>query len=376
MNSYEKFADLSWSLDKNDVIKSYLFEVSKERYLRYLDQLIKKLRVDGCGGIQDKIGEIGDIDRLDHIISELELATALLRPDRTVELLPQDYMRGKSPDLLVSDNTRKVYFEAKVVTDDEGDSQIIGFLRKFLAAYSAIVNVKIKDRIALPEVTFNERYEKEKIIERSLQEFKKDFEEPTPGKSKTIETEGAVFEVIGISSNKGYPGVIKSSFQRVPEDKLRAKIERDLIDKARKRKDWKGKDLTIPYIVALHFKAWTVDDILVNEVLFGHTVALGKDPSTKFEWQTIVGNKETRIPKWKEIERAKERGWEEILIKKSLIPSNWIYLLEPGLYLCCRDMENISGIIARYGSNNIEFIPNPFAASKFEAFEPKIRLHL
>lgn len=125
-----------------------------------------------------------------------------------------------------------------------------------------------------------------------------------------------------------------------------------MIEKAKKRDDWEKEYLNYPYIIAFDCEEWSIDDITINGLLYGQRAEIAS-PIEKYkewkekEWKSIINDKENKIPKWKEIEKARKDGWEKLLTKEGLVPTDYTYLIKEGIFLSEPKMKNVSGVMFR-----------------------------
>ncbi len=348
---------LEWALATNPHdLKDLLFDAYKNnlKYLRHLNKLIYFLRKHGCRNIQGKLNDVPNLNKFQSIVSELEIAQALIRRGKSVELLPDTYMGMTSPpDLLVSDKKIEAYIEVKRITDDSTFDLIINFLRRFLNKnnYPYIVNVELNEMMSIPAITWQERQHKEKVIRKAFQEFEAKIKilnsKSLPAE---IETIAGKFEIKRSIKGKGFPGFIRTSFVKISEERQIEKIRRDVIVKAKKRNKWSNEHRSKIFIIALDFEELFYNKDYLEIALIGNT--------EKYIPPLKVPNK----PLTKEILHAIKLGWEPFLREKYIIPSKQICLnnKRKGIYLTEPIAKNISGVLGKFGQE-LHFIPNPFA---------------
>ena len=88
-------------------------------YWSYLDDLVSELVQAKCKGIQEKIADVDNYHKFMSAESELEIARVLSGKGKQVELLPDAYLTGPSPDLLVTDSIGQAYVEVTRFNEDE-----------------------------------------------------------------------------------------------------------------------------------------------------------------------------------------------------------------------------------------------------------------
>lgn len=352
------FAHLDWAFatNKHDV-HDQLYETyrKKTQYLSYLNELIYFLGKYGCKGIQEKISDCSHLFKFQSILSELETARVLLERGKSVELLPDNYMRMESPpDLLVEDDEVKAYVEVKHILEDLTVGIILEDLRQFLCTnnYLYRVDIEFNEIMSLPVIRWQERQHKEDALRNALQEVKTRIKALNSSSLPVgIETKVGKFKIHQSSSGKGYPGVIRTAAITVPDKKYIEKICFDVCTKAKKRDKWTGDHRTKIYIVALDFTEIGVYDRGIMEVaLIGHRIK--KHPISPMP----------DIRETKEVTYAKERGWEHFLRETCIIPRNRTYLdsASQGIFFTEPNVKNVSGVIGKFGKE-LHFVPNPFS---------------
>jgi len=367
-----EYKNLSWALTLNRELKRNLFETYKNRpqYLSYLDTLFFELRELKCRNIQENLKDVNtNLPKLSSIISELEIAKVLAKNGKEIRFLPDNFFDARSPDILAKDENFSTYIEVKRINEDEITFKIIDFLRDFLKNLPYRVDVKLKEKLSLPAMDYKRREDQETLVKTSIEQFEESFnKDGITGRSSRIETEGMIFKFHQTDSGRGYPGIINTECIQVPEDILKENVKYWLIKKAKKRDDWDGENRKYQYIIAIDCKEWAIDDITVNELLYGHRTSIGahtkeNEPLIEKMWEKIVKDKSKTIPKWKEIEEASTKGWRDLLLKEALIPNDYTYLTDEGIFLSEPAMENVSGVILKI-NDEIHFFPNPFASDE------------
>lgn len=367
-----EYPNLVWALTLNTELKLNLFEKyeNKPRYLSYLDNLIFELRDLDCKNIQEKMKDINaNLYKLSSIISELEIAKILAKSGKKVQLLLDNFLVGKSPDILCKDENFDAYIEVTRIGESESTFKVIDFLRVFLKDLPYRVDVKLKGELSLPARDYQKRRVQECIVKTSLDKFKEYFRGGNFSEFPfQIETVGIIFEINRTDSGKGYPGFVNTEFIQVPEEILKENIKYWLLEKAKKRDDLEKEDRKYPYIIAFDCEERSIDDITINELLYGQRTTIGAlseeyELWREKEWRSIIKDKAKKIPKWEEIEEARKRGWEKLLVKEALIPNDYTYLTKEGIFLSESSMKNVSGVLFRkYGE--VFFFPNPFASDE------------
>ncbi len=370
-----EYPNLGWALNSNTELKLVLLEIYKDkpRFLSYLDRLFYNLINLGCKDIQEKMEDVNtNINKFFSIISELEIAKILAESGKEVQLLTDNYFKCKSPDILCNGKNFSAYIEVMRLTESESKYMVIEFLREFLSNLPYRVDAKLKYELSLPARDYSTRKKQESLVKTSLDQFNESLKKETLSKLPfRIETDGICFEINRTDSGKGYPGIINTEVIKVPENILKENIKYWLIEKAKKRDDWGKEYLDYPYIIAFDCEEWSIDDITINELLYGQRTeiaalsALGKkyEQWKEKEWNGIINDKENKIPKWKEIEKARKEGWGELLVKEALIPMDYTYLTKEGIYLSEPKMKNVSGAIFRK-DERVFYFPNPFACDE------------
>jgi len=350
------FHDLDWALNLNPDMKLVLWGLysNRQHYLKMLDDLISSIRSRSCSGIQGKAADANHIDKFEAMIAELRIARFLLDHNKSVTLLPDNYMgHQQSPDILVTDATTEAYVEVKLFTrDDICDEIIIEGLRAFLqqSTKNVIVNIELGKELSLPRTTFNERNAKITLAETSLQQFKDVFETldfsrlPIP-----VKTNSANFVVSASPINRSIVGSMRSTVYSVPSS-LKKKLEDDICQKANKRNSWTDTHRSKPFFIGIYCDEFGIDENDVEDILFGaRSTVAGCSPLPPVS-----------IPC--EIPLACKRGWRSYLESKYLIPRDRTYLdwTRKGIYFTRSETQNISGVIVGRESSSYSFTPNPF----------------
>jgi hypothetical protein len=358
MSQIPNYQNLDWALDRNQGMKTVISNLyaSCPPYLKVLDQLIRELRSGNCAGIQEKMRDVGDLAKFGAAVSELRIGRFLLKRNKIVTFLPDDYMgHRQSPDILAIDTTRETYVEVKLFTrDEESDGIISKGLREFLRTRTenVMVDVKLGNDLSLPKTTRIERWRKRHMAASSLKEFKDKFASLDFNNLPVeVHTVGADFSVRTSPITRSLVGVMVTCVFSVP-DKLKSKLGDDICYKAKKRNSWTEIHKSRPYVVAIYCDQFGIDDLDAEDVLLGNRC-------------TIAGNgpiPHIRLPQ--EIQTASQRGWREYLESKYLIQRDRTYLdwQKRGIYFTRPETRNVSGVIVGRESSFYCFTPNPFCA--------------
>lgn len=361
--NHNLFRHLDWALVFNKSLKGLLLDVYKydKKYLQYLDKLIAELRCGRCHGIRKKLKDV-NLEKLPSIISELEIAKFLINQNKSVWLLPDNYMRGRqSPDIFSSNDELEVYIEVKRFAEDETIYYVLKELRSFLGQTNSCfrVDVKLGKDLSMLAIKWNERKKKREIVEKCLDEFKRRFIQTDLSHLPVqIKTGKAIFKIRKSGLKRGYPGIIWTDLIEVPTEKCVEKIRMDVKEKALKRTSWEGAHLKKFYVVAIDFKeTWFIDEMDVYDALIGRsTQVMGPCPMPP-----------VAIPR--KVKQAEKRGWRQFLLDRYIIPHDRVFLDYRGFYFT-RESRQISGVLARFFNNQFHFIPNPFASDEIN--DPKI----
>jgi hypothetical protein len=384
-----QYPNLSWALINNPYLETTIFEEykNKPRYLSYIENLISELVYYKCEGIQEKVKNVDVLNKFTPILSELEFAWIIAknRGVKELKLLPDDYLSGKSPDILCRDEIFTSYIE--VTRIDENPyivDTILNYLRKILKSYHYRVDVFLKTELSIPVMKHDDRHIQKSLVEKSLEIFYGSFKEKISNDifqspSFRIDTNGLTFTVEKTYSGMGYPGLITWDCIEIPTEILCNYIKGRLIKKAIKRNSFEKEHREACYIIALDFQESSIDATDISRLLYGRTNqllsnAFGLPEADYTKWKSdmwdSINNKTRNNASWTLIEQAKSMGWETLLIEKSLIPKDYSYVDEEGIFISEKEMKNVSGVLFRDKWNNVAFYPNPFC--DIEINDPKL----
>lgn len=351
------FSNLKWALASNQHnLVDMLFEAYRDNhdYLAYLDELVCFLRRHKCENIRKKLENVGNLFWFQSVCSELEIARALIERGKSVTFLPDDYGDMVSPpDLIAKNDQIEAYVEVKRIIEDEASNTILDFLRKFLRKYSYpyIVDLEMNDTMSIPVTRWQDIDKKEKLAKKALKELESHITKIDPQRLPTeIKTSAGRFKVYTSPSGKGHPGVFRTPVIKIPTDKLVEKIRHDVITKAKKRDRWSNEHRVKYYLVAIDF-----------EQIFYHTDDLDI---------ALIGNTTTylpplpmpKTPETHELKTAIERGWEDFLREKYVLPRDRTSLdfNKRGIFFTEPVVRNVSGVLGKF-RKALYFVPNPFA---------------
>jgi hypothetical protein len=376
----EDYPNLSWALSLNPNLETMISGEygNNTDYLSKLENLILDLKTLKCKGIQEEVKDVSDLNKFLSIISELETARILGKRGNAVNLLPDNYFSGRSPDLLCKNKIMSSYIEVTRLNDNPYISDpIITYLRELLRSYPYRVDVVIKEKLSIPKVRGRDRLAQSILVKASLNEFDSKFKNTTFSVfPHEIDTRCLIFKIYKTDSGNGYPGVVSSTCVKIPSENLRDYVKERLTKKAEKREDFKNNHLTYPYILTFDCDEPFIDDDDLDNLLYGITnsiaiLASNASPAEKqkhiilrdTEWENVI-NEKTNSHFWNDIEYAKENGWKDFLLEKRIIPTDFFFRTDDGLFLAEPLMKNVSGVLFKNKTHKVFFYPNPFCFDK------------
>ncbi len=343
-----------------------------------LESLISELRSFHCNSIQEVVTDVPNLNKFSSMISELKMALVMVRNGNKTTMLSDVCFEGKSPDILCEKNLTNVYVEVTKLNENPYISEkIITYLRDFLSIYSYRVDVRLKYDLSVPQALGEERRKQNALVETCIEKFDSTFKNSTFSTFPfEIDTDHMVFEIHKIDYGNGYPGIITSECIKVPERDLREYVKYRLLNKAEKRTEFTGVHRTYPYILAFDCEQEFIGADDLDRLLYGVDSSIPIISSTfppsekqKLEiwrdnkFKTVLDSKKQEIY-WKEIDDAKKDGWNEFLLEKGIIPNNYEYRLDEGLFLSESLMKNVSGVLFKDKFGKVFFFPNPFCFSE------------
>ena len=376
------YPNLTWALSLNPKLQEMFFEEynSNASYLSQLEELILELKSLKCKGIQEEIKDVSDLYKFNSIVSELEIAQILAKNGTEATLLPDDYFQSKSPDILCENDIINSYIEVtRLSGNDYLLNPIITYLKDFLKNNPYRIDVTLKKNLSIPKVNGSERGQQEQLVELSLKEFEDKFKISTLSEFPfEIDTTDITFKIYETNSGNGYTGIITLELVTIPSKTLCEYVKDRLIKKAIKRNYFEDIHRTYPYILAFDCDEWSIDASDINRLLYGVITVIASTPNQwrENEWNKIITDKERNIPKWNEIDTASKNGWGDLLNEKCLIPNNYSYLSEEGIFLSEQLMKNVCGVLFRDKLDNVSFYPNPFCSIEINYYDLQQRLRL
>ena len=310
-------------------------------------------------GIREKLRDANHLRKFHSVVSELEIARLLIRHDKIVEFLPDDYFYpGKSPDIQTSDEKWVFFVEVKKFTEDDAVNKMIADIENFLSTSTrnCRVNLMLKQGLSMVTIEFRERKTKEKLATKSVQDFKDKFRQADLSNLPiSIDTEGCNFEINESGLNRSYVGITKTGIIDVPIRKVVEKIRYDVIEKAQKRIYWKTNHPSIFYMVAIDCDQPFVDSDDIELALIGDRITIAESPVP------IEIALPTKLARG--VKKASKKGWEAFLKEQYIIPRDRTFLdiSKKGIYFTKRVAKNVSGVLARFRVGDFHWIPNPFA---------------
>jgi hypothetical protein len=355
----QAFPNISWALARNPVISRILMTKypPNHGYWKHLDDLVTDLRSAGCKGIQEKIVDVANNpSKFESTVSEFEIARQFTRKAKKVEMLTDDFLPGKSPDMHVVDTNGEYYVEVVRFSEDEGLSIILNELRRMLHDHSKSfqVDVTLSSELSIPVVGHTDRAAKDAKTKSIMTKFETELVGTSDADlPKEVVIDEVKFEIVKSRTGTGFPGFINGQAIEVPSDKFVQRIRYLVADpkfgKALKRVKWTGDHLKKRYLVAIDCEQDVDEEDLIEALLGRRKTLLLKSPIVK-------------VPS--EIAGAAANSWKRFLEEVHMLPKGQMIFSSYGVYLTDSICRNVSGVVVyvRLGEELL-FIPNPFADS-------------
>lgn len=369
----ERYPNLHWALG-SDIPLSDL-EIKNE-LLQIIDEKIGSVRGLGCVGILTKVRE-GFQDFNDRtaytLLSELEVAELFLERGHQVNLLPDNYFSGPSPDLLVTTRQGPLFVEVTHISTSDPGSLLIERIREITAQYPYLINFTFNAEISSPHHNHIDRARQEQQLAESLLQFSEHLRNISPNLIPVHgRTDVFTYEISDIHpSGRGYPCVLTSTVM-ISLDHSYSYLTMRLEKKAEKRARFPSTEQKTPYIIAIVCDDPGIDPYEVKELLYGSTASFGlsQDTPESIRWRerhwTRIIEELHGLASWQAIQRAQELGWGELLIDTNLIPHDYCYVKESGLFLSMDVMRWVSGVLFFNWARRNRFFANPFSIDSEE----------
>jgi hypothetical protein len=370
-NETDNFSDLLWAISGTRELN--LMGLSKRdlAILSLINEKIAKLRELGCNGLEEKFKKF-DQDGAISYLAELVVAESFLNDGHGATLLSSEYFPNASPDILVQTRNGDLYVEVLYMSSSDPSSVLIDRLREITERYQYVINFSFGSDVSLPHHKWNERERQLKTLEASVEQFESDLEH------KTIEhlpyhgkTDSFSYDIIERkTSGHGYPAVLTSSCS-INLDFSHAYLTVRLGKKAEKRLSFPSDKRKIPYIVALVCDEPGINVGELSYLLYGTTTGYdcfslpGVPEEKRIEiknrkWSTILKEVSSR-EEWGLIQKLQGKGWEPLLSNAYLIPHDYCYVKEPGLFIRDNLMHQVSGVLFTRCLGKSQLLPNPFS---------------
>ena len=369
----KRFKNLIDILNNNPRLRDTVFQKfgGKNASLSIFDELIAFFIHDHRDELIAKIKDTNTLPLFCSLIAELNSARIFVQRGCEIKLLANNYFNGPSPDILCKYPELTFHIESTSLSDSSPLAKIYDELYELLRTKPFEVNVNFHENVSKPCFSGEEHAEQEALLEKSLDQFKKDFEQLNPGSPRReIETDGITFFLTPSKEKHGCLGGY-SSGSKFPEKIFKKFVTVLLLKKAGKREKFIDSAKNYPYILTFVSRSSAIDDIDFHRLLYGFVPRLSILPNDQEtvrqemivreeRWNAIICDKKNNIPRWEDIEAAANYGWTEFLTRIHYIPNDYAYLVEEGLFLYEPLMKNVSGILLVRKSMEPHFFPNPF----------------
>ena len=329
---YPKLSDLLKSRD----VKVKILNMYKDRQDELLEAetLISDIGRLGCRGLEVKLNNV-TAENFDSTVSELRVAKILLNNKHEVELLSEKAPRFKksrgetykSPDIVCIDNDSMTCIEVTRLNNKTEFNDLIPDTSLLSLDYTDVL---------------------------------------TSALIKIIENEN----IVGVLSN----------WVEVPATGLMERVEEEKINDKNKVKDFPSDLIKNSFIIAIDMHEWGIKGDDIRKKLYGNicrfysnTMGTPDDAYKKLkkeDWEKVITEVHIR-DSWQKIEKARNNGWESVLIEYYLIPNslNNFYINEEGIFVLGK-LDDVSAILIIDHNCKCFFYPNPFCRDEIN--NPKI----
>ena len=373
-NGPDNYADLLWAINGTQMLALPKNKLESE-ILSLINEKIKNLRDSGCEGVQQKFRKF-DQDNAITYLAELVVAEYFLNRGHGVTLLDSEYLPRESPDILITTQNGELFVEVTYMSSSDPAYILIDDIRKITDKYPYVINFSFATDVSLPHHERSERNQQILKLKQSVEQFdlvlQKIRVEALPFHGST---DSFSYEMIEVkNSGKGYPAILTSSCLTELNFSYKYLTFRLQI-KGKKRLTFPKDKQKIPYIIALVCDERGINSGELGYLLYGSTksesylVSLRSIPEElkeeikKRRWITTLKRLASQ-DSWSEIQKVKGEGWEELLLNTYLIPHDYCYIEEPGLYFTEPIMRQMSGVLFCRCTGICKIFPNQFSIDK------------
>jgi hypothetical protein len=313
--------------------------------------LAEQLRSSNCSNIQEKFADTTSWSKLPALNSELFFANEFTKMGFSVSLIPDNTPEWpkQSPDMCVVKEGREFLIEVARISDDETISEIADSITTVVEKSSFRVEIQYSEEFSIPVINGKEREERENLIDRFIDEFKKiiqTIDQKSLPQNRDILGCKVTFTQPLYGKRGYYAGCVTGAIN-IPDEKFKEEITFRVQEKAKKRMSWNETQQNKPYLVALDIQQLFMESQYLVSLLFGE----------RCYFEPPLKPKYTELP---EVSEAKANGWQKLLeevgFSKQICP-----IIQPGIFITNLFIsQNVTGVIARIGGE-IYCLPNPFA---------------
>ncbi|WP_413171920.1 hypothetical protein [Anabaena azotica] len=320
---------------------------------------VEQLRSGNCSNIQEKFADTTSWSKLPSLNSELFFANEFAKMGFSVSLIPDNALEypKKSPDISVLKDGREFLIEVALISGDETTSEIGESIATVARETHFRVEIQYSEEFSIPVVKSDERKERENLIDRFIDEFKKiiqTIDQKSLPQNRDILGCKVTFTQPLYGKRGYYAGCVTGAIN-IPDEKFKEEITFRVQEKAKKRMSWNETQQNKPYLVALDIQQLFMESQYLVSLLFGERCYF--EPPSKPKY--------TELP---EVNEAKAHGWQKLLeevgFSEQICP-----VIQPGIFITNPFIsQNVTGIIARIGGE-LYCLPNPFAEKSINCLD-------
>lgn len=357
---------LEWAFARNESLRSKLdvAELSDEEFvfLKSFTRLLADAQNGSVTGVPEKLREKGSIRELYALRAELLFAVELATLGSEVHLIldDSDDWLTKSPDLDVRFPEQRLFVEVAWISGDDTTTKIRQALQDIFANEPIKVSIHRAENLAKPVIQRAERGHRDEVIDQFTEKLRDRLTDLSLDDLPVeFELMGSKVSVEDSYFDHGYLAGGSTDAFFLPEDSYSAQLKKVLVDKARKREEWDGAQLEIPYLIAVDSDQGFFGPYAVRSLLYGSlTYCPYMDGPTRESFR-----RERNSP---EVQRALRDGWDSLLHDLGFEPSTETIVTDRGAFLReTSPLQHLAGVLCNF-NRSFKFFPNPIGANTLE----------
>ncbi|GAB4213012.1 MAG: hypothetical protein OHK0012_08330 [Synechococcales cyanobacterium] len=321
---------------------------------RGYENILDQLTLPTIQGLQEKLGDARDMDKLYSTLSELRVVSVFAKLGFNVDLIRDkcpNFPR-RSPDLQISNRDFKALIEVTKWHPDETCEILNKLLAPIVTEKNLVVDLELPSYHSSLTVGGRERKCREIYLSRISKEvisYINNIDQYSLPLCLNILN--CRVEIKYDEQESGLILISTADFSRIPVEDYEQQLIKKLKDRSNKPISWSATQRQLPYFIAIEIEQEPGQNGIMVPTLYG-----------KRNHITYMEPNERGLPRViypSIVEERLKTSWRELLLTLGYDSTRWVYINSTSFFLNDENASRVCGVIVLW-NRSLEYYPNPF----------------